>query len=244
MGTVAGRADEVKRWREEFHGVSRAMLAHLECAWTFPHVCHALARVRQSAWETLRSVMDRVPVCGSSGPRPFGKPPRFGDVVRERAPRPVGQSPGQSPSRVDQLLTLVDAVEAHEGADPQWTALQEFLELETIFPEPASPPGRPEITTFWLAAVTIARAICQQHQNFYGHLDGCLPGPLLVKILRAIGWVVTYSPKDLKKAVIAWEKKHPPFNTIDVPTVKLGRLLLVDTPVARAAVERARRGHR
>jgi hypothetical protein len=214
------------------------MMAHVECAWTFPHVCHALARVRQPAWETLRSVMDRVPVRGSSGRGPHGKPPRFGDVVRERAPRPSWESP----TRVDQLLALVAAVEEHAGADPQWTALREFLELETIFRKPAPPRGRPEVTTFWLAAVEVARALCMEHRGWYGELDGRLPGPQLVKILEALGWVVTYKAKDLKKAVIAWEQKHPPGTTIDVPTLKLGRLRLVDTPAAQALVERARKG--
>jgi hypothetical protein len=80
----------------------------------------------------------------------------------------------------------------------------------------------------------VQRWVLMRHRGWDGHLDGYPSWVLVKRILQELGWSVSHKPADLRKKFAAWERTLPPPNPVDVPTKRLGKLLLVVPPAERA----------
>lgn len=217
MVTVAGRGDEVKRWREDLGHVSRANMVRYECAWALWDVAQELLTIPQDRWREVRRRMEEVELCGSAGQGPKGRAPTFGDVLRELWLGPLPDLNQWNIEEMNQwtvelLLAQVAAVEAARGADAQWAEFQEYLFWLEFMTRPWQPRrrGRPEWTAFWIAAQEVVNYVCKRHVGFDGKLDGRVSWRRVMVILGALGWTVRYrTTRDFKAAFERWERNQP-----------------------------------
>jgi hypothetical protein len=211
-------------------------MAENEISEALPYIAKTLSEeVRRRRWQGLGTRLRGMTLWNAAGHLSLG------DLMRLRAPREAWEAP----TAVDQLYELVAAVEHSQGAAAAWAALREWCEYHRPWPirgtkKPGErfkldlkPPRQPKKwTVYWLVASEASRWVRLRHVGFDGQLDGETSTVEVIRIMKALGWPMNFTRANFKQALAEWEKTHPAFNTITVPTRRLGKLLLVDAPPA------------
>ena len=197
--------------------------------------------VRRRRWQGLGTRLRGMTLWNAAADKPRGGV-SLGELLRLRAPREAWEAP----TAVDRLCELVAAVEHSQGAAAACAALREWCEFHRPWPVrvtrnpgerpkvDTTPPRQPKKwTVYWIVASEVAHWVRLRHRNFHGQLDGRTSTVEVMRIMKGLGWPVNFTRANFKQALAEWDKAHPAFNTITVPTRRLGKLLLVDAPPAR-----------
>jgi hypothetical protein len=84
------------------------------------------------------------------------------------------------------------------------------------------------LEAYWLAVHEVVWYVRVRHRGWDERPDGYVSWPLVVDILRALGWAVRSSWRKLREGYAAWLATVPTVLGYELPTYRLGGLRVVD----------------